>query len=40
MTEQQKKKDDSIRFTVSYDAKDNEYAEHRIDADQLVEIVA
>ncbi|MFZ7215720.1 hypothetical protein ACLSYY_08830 [[Pasteurella] aerogenes] len=37
--EQQKKKDDSIRFTVSYDAKDNEYAEHRIDADQLVEIV-
>ena len=40
MTEQQKKKDDSIRFTVSYDAKDNEYAEHRIDADQLVEIVS
>ncbi|MCQ9121221.1 hypothetical protein MUU45_001708 [Rodentibacter pneumotropicus] len=37
--EQQKKKDNSIRFTVSYDAKDNEYAEHRIDADQLVEIV-
>lgn len=36
---QKKKKNDNVRFTVSYDAKDNEYAEHRIDADQLVEIV-
>ena len=38
-TEQQKKKNDIVRFTVSYDAKDNEYAKHRIDADQLIEIV-
>lgn len=26
-------------FTISYDANDDEYAKHRIDADQLVEIV-
>lgn len=37
--EQQKEKDSSICFTISYDAKDNEYAQHRIDADQLIEIV-
>ena len=38
-TEQQKQKNDIVRFTVSYDAKDNEYAKHHIDADQLIEIV-
>ena len=33
------KKNENVFFTISYDADDNEYAKHRIDADQLVEIV-
>ena len=41
-TEQQaepQKKNENVFFTISYDANDDEYAKHRIDADQLVEIV-
>lgn len=33
------KKNENVFFTISYDANDDEYAKHRIDADQLVEIV-
>lgn len=33
-----KKQDNTILFTVSYDAKDDEYAQHRMDIDQIIDI--
>lgn len=39
MTNEQQKKNEDVLFTISYDANDDEYSKHRIDADQLVDIV-